>query len=64
MAQRVNNQEQEWLMKDQKKYLSCPKCKKGDLDTRIPRPLAVKRLLGWLPIRRYLCNNCQSKVYR
>ncbi len=41
----------------------CPKCGKATLDTRVPRPVMVKLLLFWLPIRRYECSFCFKRSY-
>lgn len=60
----TQNKEFRWLNQQQKQYLICPRCRAGELDTRIPRPALMKLFFGWLPIRRYQCNNCQAKVYR
>lgn len=46
-----------------KPFHKCPKCKKGELDTRVPRSLIVKHLFFWLDVKRYRCNNCHAKVY-
>jgi hypothetical protein len=41
----------------------CPKCKHGVLDERVPRGFLVKYLLGFLPLRRYICYACFKKSY-
>lgn len=43
--------------------LDCPKCKHGVLDDRVPRGFIVKYLLGFLPLRRYICYACFKKSY-
>jgi len=40
----------------------CPRCK-SELDTRIPRGFFVKKILFFLPIKRYMCYKCQRKRY-
>ncbi len=50
-----------WLS-EARVYAKCPRCKTGDLDTRIPRGFLVKRLLGH-SFKRYKCNNCGAKIY-
>lgn len=42
---------------------TCPKCKKGVLDSRTSRGILVKAFLFWLPIKRYKCHNCFGKTY-
>jgi len=44
-------------------YKQCPKCRKGLLDERVPRAKLVKRFLGFLPLKRYLCRKCMRKTY-
>ncbi len=39
--------------------ICCPKCK-CDAVRRVPRPVLVKSLLGFLPLRRYQCLSCLS----
>lgn len=41
----------------------CPKCKKGVLDTRVPRSRLVKIFAFWLPLKRYKCYYCSKKSY-
>jgi transposase-like protein len=41
----------------------CPKCKTGHLEERVRRPVIVKTLLFWLPIKRYRCFDCDRKSY-
>lgn len=41
----------------------CLKCNKGTLDTRVKRGLLARTFLFFLPIKRYMCNNCQKKAY-
>ncbi|MVT08897.1 hypothetical protein [Chitinophaga tropicalis] len=43
--------------------LDCPKCKHGTLDDRVPRGFFVKYVLGFLPLRRYICYACFKKTY-
>jgi hypothetical protein len=45
-----------------KKKRICPKCKQ-ELDTRVPRGTIFKTFLFWLPVKRYICYNCQRKRY-
>jgi hypothetical protein len=47
-------------IKERKK---CPKCERGELDTRIHRGFLVKSFLFWLPLKRYRCNECWGKTY-
>lgn len=47
-------------IKERKK---CPKCERGELDTRVHRSWFVKRVLFWLPIKRYRCSLCWNKSY-
>lgn len=47
-------------IKERKK---CPKCERGELDTRTSRGFIVKTFLFWLPIKRYRCNECWRKSY-
>lgn len=35
----------------------CPKCESWHIH-RVPRPLLVKRLLSFIPLRRYQCLSC------
>ena len=48
------------LTKEKKK---CPKCDKGYLEHRTPRPFLVKTVLFWLPVKRFRCNYCNKKTY-
>ena len=41
----------------------CKKCHRGVLDSRVKRPLLIKVVLFWLPIKRYRCNFCDKKTY-
>lgn len=41
----------------------CPKCKHGVLEDRVPRGFFVKYVLGFLPLRRYMCYTCLKKSY-
>lgn len=45
-----------------KKSPVCPRCKSA-LDNRVPRSFLVKKLLFFLPIKRYMCYKCQRKRY-
>jgi hypothetical protein len=47
----------------EKKNRICPKCKKGGLTERVRRPILVKVLLCWLPLKRYRCYHCYKKTY-
>ncbi|WP_143822117.1 hypothetical protein [Mucilaginibacter pedocola] len=41
----------------------CPKCQTGHLTRRAKRPLWMKTLLFWLPIKRYECGSCYRRSY-
>jgi len=41
----------------------CPKCKKGELDTRVKRSFLVKTFLFWKAVKRYKCNYCGKSSY-
>jgi len=45
-----------------KKTAVCPKCK-SELDNRVPRGFFVKKVLFFLPLKRYMCYKCQRKRY-
>nr|MBB6140635.1 ribosomal protein L37AE/L43A [Mucilaginibacter sp. X5P1] len=49
--------------KKHRRELVCPRCK-NELDARIRRGFWVKTFLFWLPIKRYICYNCQRKLYK
>jgi len=59
----MENVEHKWLKVSSKTYSKCPKCKKGDLDTRVPRGALIKLFLFWTNLKRYRCNSCGAKVY-
>jgi transposase-like protein len=40
----------------------CPRCK-SELDSRVPRGFFVKKMLFFLPLKRYICYKCQRKRY-
>lgn len=40
----------------------CSDCK-SPLQQRVPRSYMVKKLLFWLPIKRYRCGKCFKSVY-
>jgi len=46
-----------------RKALPCPKCKRANLEDRVPRALFVKMFLWYLPLRRYICYRCNRKSY-
>ncbi len=50
-----------WLS-EARAYQKCPRCKIGNLDTRIHRGFLVKYFLGQ-SFKRYKCNNCGAKIY-
>lgn len=41
----------------------CKKCDTGILEDRVKRPLLIKTLLFWLPVKRYKCDYCNKKSY-
>jgi len=41
----------------------CKKCNLGILENRVKRPILVKVVLFWLPIKRYKCYYCNKKSY-
>jgi hypothetical protein len=41
----------------------CPKCKLGILEDRVPRSYFVKKVLWFLPLKRYICYRCFRKSY-
>ena len=43
---------------------TCPKCKLTDTADRIRRPMIVKLMFFWLPLRRYRCLFCLKTTYR
>jgi hypothetical protein len=45
------------------KDIPCPKCKLGILEDRVPRSYFVKRLLWFLPLKRYICYRCFKKSH-
>ncbi len=40
----------------------CPKCK-VELAHRVKRGFLFKRILSWLPVKRYYCYKCKRKHY-
>lgn len=40
----------------------CPKCHSKSAQ-RIPRGFMVKNCLFWLPIKHFVCANCNKKMY-
>ncbi len=45
-----------------RKKAKCPSCK-AELDDRVPRGFVAKKLLFFLPLKRYVCYRCQRKRY-
>ncbi|WP_089786585.1 hypothetical protein [Chitinophaga sp. YR573] len=45
------------------KAILCPKCKQANLEDRVPRGMFIKKLLWFLPLRRYICYRCCRKSY-
>ncbi|TWV99423.1 hypothetical protein [Chitinophaga pinensis] len=41
----------------------CPKCKHGSLEDRLPRGFFAKYVLGFLPLRKYMCYSCLKTSY-
>ncbi|SFM75245.1 hypothetical protein SAMN05428949_0668 [Chitinophaga sp. YR627] len=41
----------------------CPKCKHGSLEDRLPRGFFAKYVLGFLPLRKYMCYSCLKTTY-
>ncbi|MBW8687366.1 hypothetical protein [Chitinophaga rhizophila] len=41
----------------------CPKCKHGVLEDRLPRGFFVKYVLGFLPLRKFICYSCLKTSY-
>lgn len=41
----------------------CPKCKHGLLEDRLPRGFFAKYVLGFLPLRKYMCYSCLKTSY-
>lgn len=56
------NQNLQWIDKPLV-YIKCPRCKVGNLDTRVPRGTLIKYALFFTDVKRYRCNNCYAKVY-
>jgi len=48
--------------KTTKKMPLCPKCK-VELGYRVSRGFLFKRLLNWLPVKRFYCYKCRKKHY-
>lgn len=42
---------------------TCPKCKEGKLQERIPRSKFVKTFLFFIPLKRYKCYKCYKRPY-
>lgn len=42
---------------------TCPTCKTFTRTERVPRSKAVKVVLFWLPLKRYMCYKCKRKYY-
>lgn len=58
----LTNQDTKWI-EEPILYVKCPRCKIGDLNTRVRRGPIVKYLLFLTDIKRYRCNNCYAKVF-
>ena len=41
----------------------CPKCKHGVLEDRLPRGIFAKYVLGFLPLRKFICYSCLKTSY-
>lgn len=41
----------------------CPKCKHGVLEDRLPRGFFAKYVLGFLPLRKFICYSCLKTSY-
>lgn len=52
----------ELIVEQYKKMPACPRCK-SQLDSRVPRSFFVKKFLFFLPLKRYVCYQCQRKHY-
>jgi hypothetical protein len=44
-------------------YKKCPKCKTGDLSSRVPRSFYYKYIVFWSDYRRYRCDDCNKLVH-
>lgn len=51
------------MMQPETKNRPCPKCSNGVLMYRVRRAGWVKRLLGFLPLKRYSCSHCRKRSY-
>jgi hypothetical protein len=58
----VQETELDWI-KDVKTYQKCPKCKTGDLSSRVPRSFVYKYLVFWATYRRYRCDDCNKLTH-
>lgn len=64
ITQKTKGDDMEWLVSDHTHQLrKCIKCSKGELDSRMHRPVLFKFFLGWLPLKRYQCSKCKRRVY-
>jgi transposase-like protein len=52
----------ETIIAQNKKMPVCPRCK-SQFDSRVPRSFFVKNILFFIPLKRYMCYNCQRKHY-
>ena len=57
----ITKQNLDWLH-ESPSYRKCPKCKDGDLDTRIPRGFWVKTIFFWRPYKKYRCDKCHAEI--
>lgn len=54
--------EMSWL-NSTKVYKTCPKCKKGQLDTRVKKNPLIKTFFFFLDLKRYKCSHCEHTFY-
>jgi hypothetical protein len=52
----------EWLKKVVT-YQDCPKCKSGQLSTRVPQSFFYKHIIFWADYKRYRCDQCNNLVH-
>ncbi len=52
----------EWVYRTKASNV-CPKCGKAALNTRVHRPVMVKLLFFWLPLKRFECSYCFKRSY-
>jgi ribosomal protein S27AE len=44
-------------------YKNCPRCKIGELDTRVRRNILIKHMLFFVEFKRYKCSNCGNRIH-